>query len=88
MSSEFMLRVSWATDRHPDQAPTVAGEPFGQAKHCRRGEVMLDLGLPFVAGDDFTSDEMQAIAYAAKMAALRLLRKRPKKSRARATRST
>lgn len=71
MSSEFMMRVSWATDRHPDQAGAE-----GQPKHTRRGEVMLDLGLPFRPGDDFTSEEMQSIAYATKMEALRVLRRR------------
>lgn len=72
MPSEFMLRVSWATNKHSDQE----GGDEGQLKHCRRGEVMLDLGLDFHAGDDFTSEEMQTIAYATKMEALRVLRRR------------
>jgi hypothetical protein len=66
MTSEFMIRVSWATNKHTD----------GQPDHTRRGEVMFDLGLPFSAGDDFTSEEMQAIAYETKMAALKILRRR------------
>ena len=66
MTSEFMLRVSWATNKHPDDQP----------HHTRRGEVMLDLGLEFHPGDDLTSDEMQAVAFAAKMAALKCLRAR------------
>lgn len=37
---------------------------------------MLDLGLPFAPGDDFTTDDMQKIARAAKMAALKILRLR------------
>ncbi len=69
MSSEFMLRVSWATNKHADDQPD----------HTRRGEVMLDLGLPFAAGDDFSSDEMQEIARAAKMCALRVLRLRKRR---------
>lgn len=63
---EFMLRVSWSTNKHVD----------GQPHHTRRGEVMLDLGLPFKLGDDFTDAEMQAIAFATKMEALRVLRRR------------
>ncbi len=63
---EFMLRISWATNKHIDDQPN----------HTRRGEVMLDLGLSFTAGDDFTTDEMQKIAYAAKMEALRVLSRR------------
>lgn len=66
MPSEFMLRVSWATNKHTD----------GQPNHTRRGEVMLDLGLEFHTGDDLTSDDMQAVASAAKIAALRCLRAR------------
>jgi hypothetical protein len=73
-----MLRVSWATNKHPDQE-TTPGADDGQRVHCRRGEVMLDLGLPFRPGDDFTSEEMQTIAYATKMEALRVLRKRPRR---------
>jgi len=72
MSSEFMLRVSWATNKHTDDQPN----------HTRRGEVMLDLGLEFHAGDDFTSEEMQAIAYATKMEALRVLRRRKRATKA------
>jgi hypothetical protein len=64
-----MLRVSWATNKHTDDQPA----------HTRRGEVMLDLGLPFSAGDDFTNEEMQAIAFATKMEALRVLRRRKRK---------
>lgn len=71
MTSEFMLRVSWATNQHTD----------GQPHYTRRGEVMLDLGLPFRAGDDFTSEEMQAIAFATKMEALRVLRRRRRKKK-------
>src|SRR5262249_46360460 len=66
MTSEFMLRVSWATSKHTD----------GQPNYSRRGEVMLDLGLDFHSGGDFTSSEMQAIAFAAKVAALKCLRAR------------
>lgn len=77
--NEFMLSVAWSTDNHPDQAP-VAGESFGQVKHCRRGEVMLDLGLAFDPGDDFTNDEMQEVARAAKMAALKALRLRKRRN--------
>ena len=69
MTSEFMLRISWATNKHTDDQPN----------HTRRGEVMLDLGLPFAPGDDFTSEEMQAIAFASKMEALRVLRRRKKR---------
>jgi len=69
MSEEFMLRVSWSTNKHTDNQPS----------HTRRGEIMLDLGLPFHAGDDFTNKEMQEIAYATKMAALRALRRRRKR---------
>jgi hypothetical protein len=72
--NEFMLRVSWSTDKHPDQRG-ADGED-GQVRHCRRGEVMLDLGLAYEPGDDFTADEMQEIARAAKMAAHRVLRLR------------
>lgn len=87
--NEFMLRVSWSTNKHPDQE-TPAHE--GQPAHTRRGEVMLDLGLAFEPGDDFTQVEMQAVAFAAKMAALKVLRLRkravakavtPKKKKAR-----
>lgn len=77
MASEFMLRVSWTTNKHTDALP----------RHTRRGEVMLDLGLDFHPGDDFTSDEMQALAFATKMAALRILRKRPKKPAAKRPKS-
>lgn len=78
---EFMLRVSWSTNKHPDQSEQ-AGQGWGQIKHCRRGEVMLDLGLPFAPGDDFTTDEMQAIAFATKIAALKVLRLRAKLKKA------
>ena len=77
---EFMLQVSWSTNAHPDQKP--GDEERGQIKHCRRGQVSLDLGLPFKHGDDFTTEEMHEIAYAAKMAALKALRKRRSKRKA------
>ncbi len=66
MTTECMLRVSWATNKHTD----------GQPNHTRRGEVTRDLGLEFHPGDDLTLDDMQAVAFAAKMAALKCLRAR------------
>lgn len=62
--NEFMLRVSWSCLTHPDH----------QTPHVRRGEVMLDLGLPYTR--DLSSDEMQEVARAAKMAALKCLRRK------------
>ncbi len=68
-AQEVMLRVSWSCLNHPD----------GQQQHCRRDEVMLDLGLEQVPDPAFTNDEMQRIAFAAKIAALKALRSRPKR---------
>ena len=62
--NEVLMRVSWSCLRHPDN----------QAQHVRRGEVTCDLALE--EQPDFTSDEMQAIAYAAKQAAWKALRAR------------
>lgn len=42
----------------------------------RRGEVMADIGLEKYPNPVFTSEDMQRITYAAKMEALRCLRKR------------
>lgn len=66
-----MLRVSWSCLNHSD----------GQQQHARRDEVMLDLGLEAVPDPSFTNDEMQQIAFAAKMAALKALARRPKPSK-------
>ena len=65
-SQEVMLRVSWSCLNHAD----------GQPQHARRGEVMLDLGLEKAPEPEFTRDEMQSIAYAAKIAALKALARR------------
>lgn len=62
-AQEVMLRVSWSCLNHAD----------GQQQHCRRDEVMLDLGLEKLPDPSFTNDEMQRIAFAAKMAALKAL---------------
>lgn len=70
-ASEVMLRVSWSVLVHPD----------GQPQHTRRGEVMLDLGLESNPDPEFTREEMQSVAFAAKMAALKALAKRRKKTR-------
>ena len=67
-AQEVMLRVSWSVLNHKD----------GQPQHVRRGEVMLDLGLEQAPDPELTSDEMQQVAFAAKMAALRALGRRPK----------
>lgn len=65
---EVMLRVSWSVLNHHD----------GQPHHARRGEVMLDLGLESAPDPELTRDEMQQIAFAAKIAALKILGRRPK----------
>ena len=65
-ASEVMLRVSWSVLNHAD----------GQPQHTRRGEVMLDLGLEAAPSPDLTSAEMQEVAFAAKIAALKALAKR------------
>lgn len=67
-AQEVMLRVSWSVLNHPD----------GQPQHARRGEVMLDLGLEQAPDPELTSDEMQRVAFAAKIAALKALGRRPK----------
>lgn len=67
-ASEVMLRVSWSCLNHAD----------GQPQHTRRGEVMLDLGLEMNPEPDLSNEEMQSVALAAKMAALKALAKRPK----------
>ncbi len=71
-AQEVMLRVSWSVLNHDD----------GQPQHVRRGEVMLDLGLESAPEPPFTRDEMQLVAYAAKMAALKALRTRSNPKRA------
>lgn len=68
-AQEVMLRVSWSCLSHAD----------GQPQHTRRGEVMLDLGLESTPDPEFTREEMQAVAYAAKMAALKALRLRKRR---------
>lgn len=70
-AQEVMLRVSWSVLNHED----------GQPQHVRRGEVMLDLGLESNPSPELTRDEMQRVAFAAKMAALKALRARPKPRR-------
>lgn len=60
---EVMLRVSWSVLNHED----------GQPPHTRRGEVMLDLGLEVHPNPELTRDEMQQVAFAAKIAALKAL---------------
>lgn len=65
-ASEVMLRVSWSVLNHED----------GQPQHARRGEVMLDLGLERAPIPELSPDEMQRVAFAAKMATLKLLRQR------------
>jgi len=70
-ASEVMLRVSWSCLDHAD----------GQPQHCRRGEVMLDLGLEQMPNPEFTGEEMQRIAFAAKMAALKALSARKRGAR-------
>ena len=70
-ASEVMLRVSWSCLNHAD----------GQPQHCRRGEVMLDLGLEQVPDPELTGEEMQRIAFAAKMAALKVLSARKRGGR-------
>lgn len=67
-ASEVMLRVSWSVLNHPD----------GQPQHIRRGEVMLDLGLESNPNPELTREEMQRVAFAAKIAALKALAARPK----------
>lgn len=71
-AQEVMLRVSWSVLNHED----------GQPQHARRGEVMLDLGLEAAPDPELTSEEMQQVAFAAKMAALKALSRRPKPKRA------
>lgn len=72
-AQEVMLRVSWSCLNHPD----------GQPQHARRGEVMLDLGLEAAPDPELTADEMQRVAFAAKIAALKALGTRPKPKRGR-----
>ncbi len=61
---EFLLRVSWGA------AP----------EHMvHRGQVTADVGLPCPEPPP-TSEEMQQVAYAAKMAMLKCLRKRKAKA--------
>lgn len=70
-AQEVMLRVSWSVLNHED----------GQPQHTRRGEVMLDLGLETAPVPPLSDEEMQRVAFAAKMAALKALRSRPKPKR-------
>lgn len=65
-AQEVMLRVSWSVLNHAD----------GQPQHARRGEVMLDLGLEQAPDPELTGDEMQQVAFAAKMAVLKALARR------------
>lgn len=67
-AQEVMLRVSWSCLSHSDDQPP----------HTRRGEVMLDLGLEQAPDPELTRDEMQRVAFAAKVAALKVLGKRPR----------
>jgi hypothetical protein len=60
---EFLLRVSWS--RTPNHL-------------VRRGEVMADIGMP-PPSDPLTPAEMEEITFAAKMATIRILRKRKRK---------
>ncbi len=70
-AQEVMLRVSWSVLNHED----------GQPQHVRRGEVILDLGLERAPDPELTGDEMQQIAFAAKIATLKALGRRPKPKR-------
>ena len=66
---ETMIRVAYSRWR--------PGCDSGTDGHSvRRGEVIADLGLETDAGKDFTNDEMQLIARAAKFAAIDCIRAR------------
>lgn len=65
---ECMLYVAWSGLKDPGDN--------GQGHVRRRGEVTVDLGLDAVPTPPFTDAEMQAIAFGAKIAALKALRRR------------
>lgn len=71
---EVMLHVYWS-----------CLDVFSRAKDnshlIQRGKVTADLGLDKIPDPPFTNDEMQAIMFAAKMEAIRMLSLRVKRSR-------
>lgn len=69
---EVMLHVSWS----------CYSAASGERHHMRRGQVTADLGFDRIPSPGFTSDEMEKIMFAAKMEALRCLRRRKKARKA------